>query len=1017
VEERVRHDHPEIGPVEITPNVVTGGMESVENVNHFSEETAWRDPDDLVRQVRVPRPTGYSYPGQDANPADRHTYMSRLDAVLTEAAFMEHEETREEWEKHAILCERGFTTDSGTTVKASEMHMDEDITQSYEGDGSLRLGTLDGKVELIFHHPAHSGLPPVQIFEFECDNCKNQDGSGGSQSLGRRFKSGESLKFKPKADAEVPLEGTGLAQLAAPGLFSYSFNFDRSTGSGDASIHPGASAKGVDIQVEQTDGKITRIKVSGRSWESSSPDTMTPEEHHYHCQAATLNRHRKKISITTPHANIPVFPNMLGDFEVEALEHDESTEDAQFLKVSIAACGPCLHTVSVFNDNAYGLQEVSSNGYPCGKKSDDQCPPSASKSSYGTWYFTTKKFESEVKPMLDVVEAEMEMSRVNASSELSHETYWDLQELVARIRDQEVKFPFNHKMERMALKLYKCTIGVGNRVSCGSPTETRYTHDAMLMRESGEKMMIEYLKASPSDKAPPYGPLEPVGTTAGLSFDAYSAALKGGINWHLALVKYGQCTPAMQEWLFIGLGTDSNIDIDLGLIFWQKRGNTVVYHDHLNYDRNIRVKYRGAAEYSGDNRDGSGEGDDEWMALNLAALRRIHKVDYITVHVNIYSPDPIRRPPPPFSKLEGTFLRFVEVDQTAMPVKETMDPKTERKSRTRERHPIEDGKTVQYMDIDAAKGALGDATAGLMSVLFTTPDSEKALPLESTFNIPQGAHFNIVQVGKSMRAQSAHNSTSQREVMEWWQGLTTTTLREKESQMNAIDAYELGQSTREAELLQQLPGGRDPVTNEIALEDTRDPLLTPLLTPLDKELEEQSVHMAGEDKYIIEDTRKGVCMHLRQGKDLQPELFMDAHCGVGGNAIEWKLQMGESGGVIPQGDVGKCMIPSSTGAGVVLSPECEDEWNFRPVHGARGAYHLIHMRTNQCLGYTDRPEHPHDGSPPPAWPVDIVMTDCSNTANLAVLHKMLAIRGLFDNLLVEFPGGPPGTESLCLKNA
>jgi hypothetical protein len=316
---------------------------------------------------------------------------------------------------------------------------------------------------------------------------------------------------------------------------------------------------------------------------------------------------------------------------------------------------------------------------------------------------------------------------------------------------------------------------------------------------------------------------------------------------------------------------------------------------------------------------------------------------------------------------------------------------------------MEDGKTVQYMDIDAAKGALGSATAGLMTVLFTTPDAEKALPLESTFNLPQHAHFNIVQVGKPMNVRQIANRSGifEREVNAWWRSLTPTTLNDKKSVMNPVDAYELGQDTTQTELLNELPGGRDPLSNEIAVEDVRlDPPV--LLTPLDKELEEQTVHMAGEDKYILEDHKKGVCIHLRQGKDLQPELFMDAHCGTGGNAIEWKMQMGDNGGIIPQGDVDKCMVPSSTGA--VLSAECENEWNFKAAPGVRGGYTLQHATSGRCLGYADT-DHP----------VDIIMTDCSSAA-AAVLHKMLAIKGLFDNLLVEFPGGPPGTDSLCIKN-
>jgi hypothetical protein len=273
--------------------------------------------------------------------------------------------------------------------------------------------------------------------------------------------------------------------------------------------------------------------------------------------------------------------------------------------------------------------------------------------------------------------------------------------------------------------------------------------------------------------------------------------------------------------------------------------------------------------------------------------------------------------------------------------------------------------------------------------------------MESTFSLPQGeSHFQIVQVGMPMRAQSLHNSTSQNEIKRWWQGLQETTLADKKSVMNPVDAYELGQETRQTDLLNELPGGRDPLSNEIAVTSPDS-----LLTPLDSEIEKQSVHMGGENKFILEDGKHGVCIHVRQGKDLQPELFMDSHCGNGGNAVQWKFQMGEHGGTIPQADVDKCMNPSATG--IVLSAECELEWKLVPVHGGHQYHgHIILQQTSSgaCLGYAD-----------PAHPSELTMVAC-NSPQVAKLEKVASIKGLYDNLLVEFPGGPPGTESLCIKN-
>ena len=68
-------------------------------------------------------------------------------------------------------------------------------------------------------------------------------------------------------------------------------------------------------------------------------------------------------------------------------------------------------------------------------------------------------------------------------------------------------------------------------------------------------------------------------------------------------------------------------------------------------DRREKCGSDALAEYSGDNLDGSGEGDDEWMIFDLEKLAQAG-VTHIALVVNIYKDFK-------FGDLDGAFIRAV----------------------------------------------------------------------------------------------------------------------------------------------------------------------------------------------------------------------------------------------------------------------------------------------------------------------------------------------------------------------
>jgi hypothetical protein len=115
------------------------------------------------------------------------------------------------------------------------------------------------------------------------------------------------------------------------------------------------------------------------------------------------------------------------------------------------------------------------------------------------------------------------------------------------------------------------------------------------------------------------------------------------------------------------------------------------------------VNSNAMVEYSGDNLDGSGEGDDEWMAFDLEKLQKAH-VTHIAVVVNVYSAGKT------FDQLEGSFFRAV------------MSDRGEKSWAT--------AQTIEYVDIDEMKSARG-SRAAILATFFVDDLQKLLLPAEA----------------------------------------------------------------------------------------------------------------------------------------------------------------------------------------------------------------------------------------------------------------------------------------------
>mmetsp|Transcript_64635 Transcript_64635/g.208129 ORF Transcript_64635/g.208129 Transcript_64635/m.208129 type:complete len:819 (+) Transcript_64635:59-2515(+) len=200
--------------------------------------------------------------------------------------------------------------------------------------------------------------------------------------------------------------------------------------------------------------------------------------------------------------------------------------------------------------------------------------------------------------------------------------------------------------------------------------------------------------------------------------------VEGHIDWHLTIQPQGHCEPFLQDVAYIGVGVDEcdacpggKVDVDVSAVLmscdWDpksgKLGNAGHCRgfDYLNYaHRQSSKKLYGISE---DNRGGEGEGDDEWIFLNLAELQK-QGVTHVMLVANIYGCQSGRTPSGgiQWQDLEGAFARIAgsSLNHKAFSAAET----------------------ISYIDLDEMRGP---AKSGAALAMFYLSDDEKlATPKE-----------------------------------------------------------------------------------------------------------------------------------------------------------------------------------------------------------------------------------------------------------------------------------------------
>jgi len=466
--------------------------------------------------------------------------------------------------------------------------------------------------------------------------------------------------------------------------------------------------------------------------------------HSHNCHAVRDHSVRKVAMVGE--LDMPPFFEKLGEFDIAGLDHGKAAEGELFSKVV------WTDTTSTFEDRpghvirgGVGLATVKPDGKPVTP-------------ALRQWIITSRTWDKEVKPKLDEIAKELAVAKkfgegggqhhadgLNCDNAFDNYKEVDFKVemgcLLKAIEQQEKFIPFNHKLERIDLDFYTCR-KAGSSATCDRKGQL-YLHDGKLLMDSSEVTRMNALVASTSTNALstasylPEPGLKVLGGAAGGGME-----MEGSISWSVTVSKKGNCAPAMQPILYVGIGTDSDVDLDLGatLYSWEAGGgmfgtrmkrDAVIYYGatgqkpgQIGEDFQVRKCEmsggRGAhtptsarlsncgagsnamVEYSGDNLDGSGEGDDEWMAFDLEKLQKAH-VTHIAVVVNVYSGDS-------FEKLEGSFFRAVMADRG------------EKSWAT--------AQTVEYVDLDEMKSARG-MRAAILATFFIDDLAKLLLPADA----------------------------------------------------------------------------------------------------------------------------------------------------------------------------------------------------------------------------------------------------------------------------------------------
>merc|ERR1719210_1900744 len=374
--------------------------------------------------------------------------------------------------------------------------------------------------------------------------------------------------------------------------------------------------------------------------------------HTHNCHAVRDHSVRKVAMVGE--LDMPPFFEKLGEFDIAGLDHSKFTDGELFAKV-------------VWRDSqskGFGLDTIKPDGNPT----------KGNGKPLKQWIITSRTWDTEVKPKLDEIAKELTVAKKfgekggqhhvnglncdNAFSNLKEVDFKvELGCLLEAIEKQEKFIPFNHKLERIDLDFYTCKKD-GSKVKCDSQGRL-YVHDGKLLHDSGELTRMNSLVVSQNINARSNSYMTEPGVKVKGGASKGGLEVEGPIAWSVTVSKAGNCAPAMQPLLYIGIGTDSETDLDLGAVLysWEAGGRgsrmnrkQVIYYSKTGQKPGQitesfelrRCEMQGTkssghtatadrrnncgsgsdamVEYSGDNLDGSGEGDDamvEYSGDNL----------------------------------------------------------------------------------------------------------------------------------------------------------------------------------------------------------------------------------------------------------------------------------------------------------------------------------------------------------------------------------------------------------------
>jgi len=246
------------------------------------------------------------------------------------------------------------------------------------------------------------------------------------------------------------------------------------------------------------------------------------------------------------------------------------------------------------------------------------------------------------------------------------------------------------------------------------------------------------------------------------------AHVTGHMQWHVTVPSPGTCVPELGDGLYIGMGVSeadaclpNGPDLDLGVLFYKcasgvgmKVGSSsdcqlLNYRTYGKWKNSHDISTW--VQYSGDNQDGSGGGDDEWFFIRLDAARQLG-VTHIAVTTHIYGCEKSPKTDVPFSQLEGAFMRFA-----SGPV---------------DKDNFKGVETFAYMDIDVSM-AKANSKGAIMAVLFLENPQDHPLPVEKREFVEKGREDALAQVGqrwqigfladpiRSSNSYTLHNSYGQ----------------------------------------------------------------------------------------------------------------------------------------------------------------------------------------------------------------------------------------------------------------